>query len=57
MNAAYCYKIGKEYSIWSTDSNGNFAMIFQGSKKACLDVADKYKNEYSVDWSGINEER
>ena len=55
MNAAYCQKIGKEYSIWSTDYNGNYAMIFQGTLSAFYDVSRRYKNEYSVNWDGANE--
>jgi hypothetical protein len=51
METVYCQKIGKAknaYTIFAMSDNGNFNIIFQGNKKAILNVSKKYgyKIEY-----------
>jgi len=51
METVYVDKIGtapNAWTVWGMDYNGNCNIIFQGSKKAVIDMAEK--NNFRIDW-------
>ena len=48
MEMAYCQKIGNAanaYTLYTVSENGNYIIVFQGSKKAVREVGEKYHYE------------
>lgn len=51
METIYCQIIGKvknKYTLFGMDDNGNFNIIFQGNKKAIIDIGKKYN--YKIEY-------